>query len=116
MKKVIKELELSLLNPSTRQSSEKLNQLLSEDFLEIGQSGVKYNKKDIINYLPLDNHSAKYTIHNFEILKLSEDIILATYLFEEESAERKYSLRSSVWKKNNNNWQLTFHQGTKLID
>lgn len=30
--------------------------------------------------------------------------------------EKSSSLRCSVWKLNNNIWQMTFHQGTKICD
>jgi len=54
-------------------------------------------------------------ITDFEIKLLAEDIVLATYKaikHHELRIERKYSLRSSIWKCFSGQWKLVFHQGT----
>ena len=45
----IKSLEVELLHPEVRKSKERLNELLADDFFEIGESGKNYNKQDILN-------------------------------------------------------------------
>ncbi len=46
---LIKNLEVELLQPEVRKSKERLNELLADDFFEIGESGKKYSKQDILN-------------------------------------------------------------------
>ncbi|HAQ48986.1 MAG TPA: DUF4440 domain-containing protein, partial [Glaciecola sp.] len=46
---IIKQLELELSNPATRKSKDRLDVLLADDFEEIGKSGTRYSKTDIIN-------------------------------------------------------------------
>jgi hypothetical protein len=45
---------------------------------------------------------------------LAADIILATYRATktEVDGQQSYSLRSSIWRKNGDKWQMFFHQGT----
>jgi hypothetical protein len=111
---LIKNLELKLLQPATRHSVERLNELLADDFLEIGASGKRYGKQEVLNTLPT-SPAERFNIHDFEVKELSAQIILATYRVEKEisgSGERVYSLRSSIWQKQNGQWKIIFHQGT----
>ena len=114
---LIKNLETELLQPEVRKSKERLNELLADEFYEIGESGKQYNKQDILKDLPKQTE-IKYTIQNFNAVEVSPGIILATYQAEKEMAGKKgtSSLRSSFWQNRNGKWQITFHQGTPLKD
>lgn len=107
----IQQLEISLLQPSTRQSKAELNQLIADEFIEFGMSGNIYNKPAIIDLLPNEKERA-FNVEDFVIKKLSENIVLATYKITEKDSS---SLRSSIWKKYNGNWQIIFHQGTRIL-
>ncbi len=90
------------------QSTEQLNQLIADDFLEFGSSGRVYNKQDCIKS---DDSPRKFSVSNFSIKELAKDVMLATYNTIEDGA---VSLRSSIWKRYGDEWQMTFHQGTKV--
>ena len=110
----IKNLETELLQPEVRKSKERLNELLADDFYEIGESGKQYNKQDILNSI-LNETEVKYAIQNFNAVEISPGIVLATYQAEKEvSGKKTSSLRSSFWQNRNSKWQITFHQGTLL--
>jgi hypothetical protein len=109
MKHTIYQLELLLLDSSIRQSAEKLNELLADNFMEFGSSGEVYNKNTVIQSLLLDNPQI-FTIEDFAITELSDNAILATY---KSLVSSKYYLRSSIWKFNGIAWQMVFHQGTE---
>ncbi|GAI33223.1 unnamed protein product, partial [marine sediment metagenome] len=97
--KLIKDLEVELLQPDVRKSTHRLNELLADDFLEFGASGNRYNKHDILEHLP-KLVQAKYTVHDFATVQISPNTILATYRVEKEvldSGEKSFSLRSSLW-------------------
>ena len=114
---LIKVLELELLNPAIRNSKERLNELLADDFYEIGESGKQYNKQEIINILPTLS-DIKYSVQNFNAIEIADDMVLATYQIQKDnisSGDRTFSLRSSIWQNRNGNWQIIFHQGTRLI-
>jgi RimJ/RimL family protein N-acetyltransferase len=106
--KLIQQLELSLLDSSVRKSPEQLNKLIADDFLEFGSSGKIYNKKDC---LEPDEKPRKFEVSDFKVKELSKDVMLATYKTIEDGA---VSLRSSIWKQYGDEWQMIFHQGTKV--
>lgn len=105
---LIQQLEQSLLDPSIRQSPEQLNKLIAEDFFEFGSSGKVYNKQDC---LEPDEIQITFGVSDFKVKELSKDVMLATYKTKEDGA---VSLRSSIWKQNGDEWQIVFHQGTKV--
>lgn len=110
LKEHIRQLEENLLNPEVRSSRTELKKLLADDFFEFGSSGkILYKGEDIAK----DGiRIVRMTLSNFELHPLSECIVLSTYrIFNEDS--KQYSLRSSIWKLNEGNWKMVFHQGTK---
>ena len=105
--KLIEALEQSLLDPSVRQSTEQLNKLIADDFLEFGSSGKVYNKQDCIKP---DEDLRKFVVSDFKVKELSKDVMLATYKTTEDGVA---SLRSSIWQRDGDEWKMIFHQGTK---
>jgi hypothetical protein len=113
---IIRNLELELIQPDTRKSKERLDELLDDDFIEIGESGNQYNKQDILSALPKQS-GIRFFLNDFNSSEISPCVVLATFQLEKEtvnSSEKIISLRSSIWKLNNGKWQIVFHQGTKL--
>jgi len=113
---LIKALEIELLQPGVRKSKKRLNELIADNFLEIGASGKQYNKKDTIDNL-LEENEIKFSINNFNTVEIASDTVLATYEVEKEnlgSNKKNYSTRTSIWKNIDGNWQIIFHQGTSL--
>ena len=101
----IQYLELLLLNPSVRSSPTKLDDLLCDDFIEIGQSGTIYSKADIISALKIDPHTnAQFS--NFDIRPLSENLILAQYTSRNKTTVQRYSL----WEKRGGAWRILYHE------
>ncbi len=116
LEKHIFDLEQSLLQPEVRQSSEKIAELLSDDFCEFCSSGkiYLYKKGDIFdkdkNLSVID-----WKIKDFSIRILKNDVVLATYKAIKYNREQKKmvsSLRSSIWKCFDGYWKMVFHQGT----
>ncbi|MCX6756118.1 MAG: DUF4440 domain-containing protein [Candidatus Nomurabacteria bacterium] len=109
-------LEMSLLTPEVRSSAAKLDELLSDDFIEFGSSGLVYDKKHILERLPSNTDSVVYKVEDFNVKILSEDCALATFKTEKivNDVLNSTSLRSSIWKKESENWRMFFHQGTHI--
>ena len=114
--KHILKLESDLLKPEIRQSIEKTGELLADGFVEFCSSGYvwHYNKGDSVDekIQPIN-----WEIKDFAINQLSDDCILATYKLikhSEINENKKYSLRSSIWKCFDGRWKLFFHQGTLI--
>jgi hypothetical protein len=110
------ELELSLLKPEVRSSVERLNELLSDDFMEFGSSGSIYHKPDTLSGLTASTDKVVFEVTDFESKKLSDDFVLNTFKTKRiiNDTDIVVSLRSSIWKNNNGNWQMFFHQGTPV--
>ncbi|WP_202613988.1 DUF4440 domain-containing protein [Silvanigrella paludirubra] len=102
-------LEEKLLQPSIRHSKSELDSLLADEFFEFTSSGTSFNKTEIINAL-FEEKDVHYALKNFKITFLSDNVVLANYLAIKNN--EIYSLRSSIWKLTNDNWNLIFHQGT----
>ncbi len=99
-------LELSLLTIEVRESAQRVEELLSEDFTEFTSSGneYRYHRGDIFN------SPANGEIKDFSVRPLSDDCVLATYRFVRTDGNA--TLRSSVWQRTGGAWKIIFHQGT----
>ena len=114
IKEIIFELENKLQQPIVRKSVEQLNDLISEDLIEFGSSGLVYTKRDVLGNLPF-TPEIKFVMTDFKINKLSADIIQTTFKTEKmdvQTGKISRSLRSSLWRNENGKWRMIFHQGT----
>ena len=116
LKKHILKLENDLLKSDIRQSVEKTSELLIDGFIEFTSSGYvyKYNIGQVIDK-GTNLQEMDWEITDFEINQLSNDCVLATYRLikhSELNENKKYSLRSSIWKCFDSKWKMIFHQGT----
>lgn len=103
------ELECSHLKPEVRVSTEKLGEILDDEFYEFGSSGglIKrsyYNEDHPLNPDPME-------IKSFTAHELGPAAVLTTYQIYNQKTGRLTN-RSSVWKKRESGWKLFFHQGT----
>ena len=116
IEKHIFELENELLKTETRQSAEKISELLSDDFIEFCSSGniYKYNKGDVFEK-NINLPEIKWELRQFTTKQLSNECIMTTYKAIKHihlNESMKYSLRSSIWKCIDGKWKMIFHQGT----
>jgi hypothetical protein len=118
--KYLQSLEERLLSPEGRASSRLIDDLLAEDFQEIGSSGDMFGKAEALEGLAEesgDGHVYERHASDWSVRMLSTDVALVTYrvtrkdLTEDSAAA---SLRSSVWVLRDERWQMAFHQGTRL--
>lgn len=108
LKEHLQQLEESHTGMEVRMSREKLDEILADDFFEIGSSGFMYDKKECLETGVV---LTEMKLHNYEIYPLAHDVVLATYFLVDTTRERN-TLRSSIWKFIDGKWQLYFHQGT----
>lgn len=105
MEEMIYTLETRLLY----QRREDFEQLLAEDFFEIGTSGRTYTKAMQLATVTDEARTDIPEISAFRIVILNKHCIQARYDTLESTGRRSH--RSSIWKKNTQ-WQMCFHQGT----
>jgi hypothetical protein len=115
LKEIIYKLETDLLKPEVRSSKEKLDELIVDDFIEYGSSGLIYDKAIILERLPQEV-SQTYTLYDFEVIAISENIIQSRFKTDRINLDgtKTTSLRTSFWRKSDNRWQIFFHQGTLI--
>lgn len=102
--------EEELLSPRVRSDSVLLRELLAEDFYEIGQSGKRWGREEIIAALVTEENSfPDAVLSEREAQLIAQDIVLLSYRLQ---FGEKQSLRSSLWRGNGDWAQCVFHQGT----
>jgi hypothetical protein len=108
-------LEKELLNPNVRKDFDRLNDLLHEDFFEIGTSGKAYDKAIILDRLPKEDPQPIESL-NFITFSLGNDFVQVRFDTSKTRSDGSISRskRSSIWKKCNGEWKIVFHQGTRV--
>ena len=107
-------LERRHLDPEVRASAAMLDELLADDFLEIGASGRVFGKPQVLTSLPAEPFLIA-TVEDLEVRALAPEIALATYRLRSRTTDAgadRVSMRSSLWIRRGDRWQLRFHQGT----
>jgi hypothetical protein len=108
-------LEISLHESTIRGDKLRLDQLLHDDFAEIGRSGQRYNKAQMLTHLLAQTSHPVIWSQGFELAMPSYSVALLTYQSAHvvaQGALAMHSQRSSMWQYTENSWQLRFHQGT----
>lgn len=111
-RRLLHELESSILNPETLEDLEKVKTLFHPDYLELGSSGLVYNRLDVLGMLEVSDNESGVMIRDFEVHKIINNAVLATY--RSIGVSGKEARRSSVWVKSGGSWQIRFHQGTRV--
>jgi glyoxylase I family protein len=110
----IRSLEERLLQSDVRKSPHELDRVLADDFIEFASDGRPYDKRQVIEALQHEDVFRR-SLTDFRLRLLADDVALATFCAIREdtrSAEIVRSLRSSIWRRGRNEWQVVFHQGT----
>lgn len=111
-------LEQELHHPGKFCSLARLNQLLHPEFHEIGRSGRAYNRVTVIKFLRSQMTSPSVISDQFAVQRLAPQVALLTFRSVNTltSGQREFAYRSSIWIKNNEQWQLFYHQGTPAAE
>jgi hypothetical protein len=109
-------LEEQLFDPTVRASRAMLEELLSEEFREIGSSGLLYRFHDIVDRLSEgEPDGISRTLSDFELKMLADTLGLVTYraIRRHPDGSEVCTLRSSIWRlEADGRWRMLFHQGT----
>ena len=114
---ILVQLEKELQAAETRASRERLNLLLSNEFIEIGSSGVIRDKVQTIDLL-LNSKPSETRIQakGFRLNVLAVETMQLIYTTIEvfSTSKARNCIRSSIWKLHGANWEMIFHQATVL--
>lgn len=107
MKEKILELEKSLFKIEYMSDYNYLNNIISDNYLEIGKSGKKFTKEDVINDLINLKEDRNIKIIDFTCDKLSDNIYMVHYITMNNNDK---IFRTSIWQDN----KILFHQASLL--
>ena len=110
--KELRELEVRVMTAAGAGHPNDIADFMSEDFVEIGSSGHKYSKRDVLDALP-KLPRRKFTLDEFQVRELAPELAMVTY---KASAVSKHGVawayRTSLWQRRAGKWQIVFHQAT----
>ncbi len=113
---ILIEQELALHRFEVRQNQQEVNRLIHPSFREVGESGKSYDFETTMEMMKKEKPSHGY-IHaqDFESLALNDGVYLLLYKsawVHSNGSRSNFAKRSSIWTLVEDNWQMTYHQGT----
>lgn len=112
----IQQLELKLLQTDLEENPMLINELLSDEFEEISNSGQVNSRDDVIHWLLAKNNHVRWSLTDFRIKVLTNDLVMAIYRAKKSDDSEnigKGSIRTSLWKYQKGAWKMLFHQASK---
>jgi hypothetical protein len=94
---------------TTRQDFE---QMMAEEFWEVGASGQIYSRDHVLDVLEQRHRepvAEDLAVSNFRCQQIAVDLFLATYTLNQSG---RISRRASLWRQTPEGWQVVYHQGT----
>ncbi|CBA15127.1 DUF4440 domain-containing protein [Xanthomonas albilineans] len=109
-------LELALLEPVLRASSERVADLLDDAFLEFGTSGRRFDKHAVLHALSVEVSWFADRVFDMDAQLLAPDLAQLRDRSERSGRDEppRQTLRSSLWQRWDGQWRMLFHQGTPI--
>ena len=96
-------------------SQADLEQMIDDNFWEIGASGKIYSRDFVISNL-LERYkrpeSHDWPCHGFSICQLTGTLYMINYILDEPERSTR---RTTLWRKSGDQWKIVFHQGTVIV-
>jgi ribonuclease HI len=108
---MVRAFEEELLMPAARRNPARVRALLHPDFVEIGRSGERWSREEIIAALASEDERTETDTDEWAILDLAPDVALLTYVIRRSSQQSRHS---SVWTTKDGHPRMLFHQGTPI--
>ncbi|MEO5901213.1 MAG: DUF4440 domain-containing protein [Ilumatobacteraceae bacterium] len=109
--RMVRASERRLQDPSVRASAAQLEELLDDEFVEIGSSGRVWKRLEITDELTSSPGLEGVTTSELTARHAVADVIVVTYTTTEPSGTTQ---RSSWWRATGSGWRCFFHQGTRV--
>jgi hypothetical protein len=104
--------ELQLLDPAVRACSAAVRALLHDEFREFGASGSTWDRATVVTAMT-EAPGEAVTTRDMQAVRLAPDVVLLIYVAQSPG---RTTLRSSLWRRDEDGWKLFFHQGTLQQD
>lgn len=120
LQSLIVQYERQLHRAEIRSQKIAIEKLLHRDFYEIGRSGKRYGRQQVIDSLLAETDRQQITSEEFALMQIESGALLLTYrtFIQSPSGEKTHrTLRTSLWiRSEDDRWQMIFHQGTPEAD
>lgn len=101
--------EEALLTSVVRRDPSRVMGLLHPDFVEIGRSGRRWTRDEIVAALSNEGEHASGVTDEWALVELAPGLALVTYVIHGTDRDSRHS---SIWTSNDGRLQILFHQGT----
>jgi hypothetical protein len=104
--------------PEFGTSRADFEKMMVDDYWEIGASGSRYERTDILDELerryatPRFSETDVWETSDFECRRLAPDLYLLTYKLVQKRT--RHTRRSTIWQRTLEGWKIVYHQGTIL--
>ncbi|MFC8509535.1 DUF4440 domain-containing protein [Streptomyces sp. NPDC057411] len=111
------ERELQLLSPAGRSSRALAERLLDPEFVEVGASGRRWDRQEMLSALPVMQGAAddgpQYVPYEMTGTVLAPGLVHLTF---ETVIDGRRARRSSIWRKQDeeSGWRMYYHQATPV--
>ncbi len=110
--KLLKQLELELLDPAGRSDSVLLDRLIADDFIEVAASGRAFGKDEVLARLPSET-GILFRAEDLTVRLIAPTVGLVTYsVTRTAGGAPAVSRRCSIWRLDQKQWRMVYHQGT----
>lgn len=105
----IEQLERELQTPARRRDARWLEEVLADDFEEVGASGRVWSRAETLRALAVEDDRV-IGVRDLVVRRLGADTALVRWTSDSEAGAAE---RSSLWRKAREGWRLAYHQGTR---
>ena len=113
MEEKLLKLEKSLFKYEYMSNLDYLNNIIDDRYEEVGKSGKKFSKNDVINELSSIKSDRNITIYNFICNEIDKNVWLVHYITLDNNNK---IYRTSIWKQYEDSVKIIFHQASQLIE
>lgn len=107
--RVVRDAELALLTSDVRRDREEIDRLLHSNFVEIGRSGRRWTREEIVSALAAEPDRETPEADEWLFDELAPGLVLVTYRLTSGTG---CSRHSSIWDLRGGVPEIRFHQGT----
>lgn len=91
--------------------------MTATDFREVGASGRRYDRAFVLTMLEQRHRDGwldeALEIDDFQCLPVDGQAYLVTYTLHQGA---RITRRSTIWRRDGDDWKILYHQGTVVID
>ncbi len=110
----LRRLEAELVSPEVWRSRAALEARMTPDFVEFASEGRVYDRSALVAEL-FGRVPPPIQVEDFTVRELGPEVALVTYrsVIDRSAGEPPaIALRSSVWRREDGSWRITFHHWT----